>query len=191
MIRPVSVGVVVTLIVTVVLAFSGYLLTYMLNLRLARRKDYLGRVNRQLSEFYGPLYALTEASGRAWKELLAITGSPPERMVFTEDNIHVWRRWVIHVFMPLDRKMMDIVVTHADLLVDQEFPSCLEDLCAHVVCYEPVIERWRQENVDSIALADNVSVIDFPAAEVQAYVKRCYDSLKREQTRLIAQIQRS
>jgi hypothetical protein len=59
------------------------------------------------------------------------------------------------------------------------------------VCYEPVIERWKQENVDSTALADNVSVIDFPAAEVEAYVKSCYDSLKREQARLIAQIQRS
>jgi hypothetical protein len=182
---------VVTLTVTIVLAFSGYLLTYTLSLRLARRKDYLDRVNRQLSEFYGPLYALTEASGRAWKELLVITGSPPGRMIFTEDNIDVWRRWVTHVFMPLNRKMMDIVVTHTDLLVEQEFPPCLEDLCAHVVCYEPVIERWKKENVDSIALADNVSVIDFPAAEVEAYVKRCYDSLKREQAKLIAQIQRS
>ena len=150
----------VTLTVTIVLAFSGYLLTYTLNLRLARRKDYLDRVNRQL-------------------------------MIFTEDNIDVWRRWVTHVFMPLNRNMMDIVVTHADLLVEQEFPPCLEDLCAHVVCYEPVIERWKTENVGSVTVADNVSVIDFPAAEVEAYVKNCYDSLKSEQAKLIAQIQRS
>ena len=45
--------------VDVVVAQIGYFVTYRTNLRLAQRNDRLERINRQLSEFYGPLLALT------------------------------------------------------------------------------------------------------------------------------------
>lgn len=51
-----------TLIVTVFLALIGYLYT----LFLARRKDRLKRINRQLSDLYGPLYALSRTGAYVW-----------------------------------------------------------------------------------------------------------------------------
>ncbi|MHC4510486.1 MAG: hypothetical protein ACYTAO_16285 [Planctomycetota bacterium] len=56
----------VTPIVTVLLAFVGYLMTYLINLRTSQRKEQLERVSRQLKELYGPLLALTQASEQAW-----------------------------------------------------------------------------------------------------------------------------
>jgi hypothetical protein len=61
-----TVATVVTLSVTVTLAFIGYVATYRNNLRLDRQKARLERVNLQLSDFYGPLLANAAASGIAW-----------------------------------------------------------------------------------------------------------------------------
>ncbi|HEX6468695.1 MAG TPA: hypothetical protein VF069_06315 [Streptosporangiaceae bacterium] len=181
----------IPLIATIALALVGYLLTYMTNLRLARRKDRLDRINRQLSEFYGPLYALMEASSRAWSELLAKIGNPssPRTIEFSPENISTWRLWMIQVFMPLNRQMMTIVTRHADLIEGHNFPKCLEDLCAHVVCYEPVLERWKQEGFDSLTVRDNASVIDFPRRQLEPYIKHIYVSLKREQEQLLKKTQ--
>ena len=53
--------------VGVVVAVIGYFVTYRTNLRLAQRNDRLERINRQLSEFYGPLLALTRSSDQSWQ----------------------------------------------------------------------------------------------------------------------------
>ncbi len=55
-----------TVIVTVGLAFIGYLVTYLNGLRLAQRQARLTRVNQQLSDFYGRLFALMEANSRTY-----------------------------------------------------------------------------------------------------------------------------
>lgn len=41
---------------TIILAFAGYLVTFMSTRMLARRQDKLRLVNMRLNEFYGPLY---------------------------------------------------------------------------------------------------------------------------------------
>ncbi|MER6468031.1 hypothetical protein [Streptomyces collinus] len=51
-------------VVTIGLAFVGYVVTYLNGLRLTQRQERLARVNRQLSDLYGPLFALTEANSR-------------------------------------------------------------------------------------------------------------------------------
>src|SRR5262245_45094456 len=52
------------LIITVLMALSGYYYTYQKDLSFAKRKDQLERVDRQLSELYGPLYASSSAGNR-------------------------------------------------------------------------------------------------------------------------------
>ena len=184
-------GVVVTLSVTVALAIAGYGATYVTNLRLARRKDHLDRVNRQLSELYGPLYAQSEAVDRAWRKYVARYGvvwaSP---VPATAEQAETWRLWMSTVFMPLNRQMVETVVSHADLLREDTIPECLKELCAHVACYEPVLARWREDGFASTAFEGHVSIAgDFPRAALEAYVQSSFESLKREQAHLIAQIQ--
>jgi hypothetical protein len=180
------------IVVGVLLAFVGYVVKYVNDLRLAQRKDRLDRVNRQLSELYGPLYALNAADSRLWSEFMhlhapksqafwSLTGKPP-----TDEQAEAWRLWMTTVFMPLNREMRNAVVDHADLLRDSDgMPKCLLDLCAHVAGYETVLERWRSGNFDTHKARDNVSVINFPVSELASYIDAAYLELKREQNALL------
>jgi hypothetical protein len=185
-------NVVVPLVVTVLVAATGYVATYTTNLRLARRKDRLERVNRQLSELYGPLYAQAEAVDRAWDKFAArympMWTVPPSA---TAEQAATWRLWMSTVFMPLNRRMVELVVSRADLLNEETIPEPLKELCAHVACYEPVLARWQEDCFDSIRLDDHVSIAgDFPRNELASYIRMSFESLKLEQARLLAQTQR-
>ena len=63
---------IITTVVTISLAFIGYLITYFNNLRLSQRKEKLERVNSQLRELYGPLFALVNTSEIAWKSFRSV-----------------------------------------------------------------------------------------------------------------------
>ncbi|MFH8340422.1 hypothetical protein [Streptomyces sp. AM6-12] len=60
-------------VVTIGLAFVGCVVTYLNGLRLSQREERLARVNRQLSDLYGPLFALTEASTRIFDAFMEHT----------------------------------------------------------------------------------------------------------------------
>ncbi|WP_372499433.1 hypothetical protein [Streptomyces lichenis] len=74
-----------TVIVTIGLAFVGYLLTYLNGLRLAQRQARLTRVNQQLSDFYGPLFALMEANSRTYDTFSEKYARPDSRDPFRHD----------------------------------------------------------------------------------------------------------
>ena len=56
---------VITAIVTIFVALAGYLITYWNNILLSRRTERLNRINKQLNEFYGPLYSLVYSSSKS------------------------------------------------------------------------------------------------------------------------------
>jgi hypothetical protein len=179
---------VATIVVGVLIAFIGYVVKYVNDLRLAQRKDRLDRVNRQLSELYGPLFALNAAGSRLWTEFMRLPGRRSHVWLFegADDQGKAWRLWMTTVFMPLNVEMRDAVVDHADLLRDTDsMPNCLLDLCAHVAGYETVLERWRTGDFDPQDARDNTSVIDFPADDLASYIDTAYIELKREQSELL------
>lgn len=185
-------GATITLIVTIVLAAAGYLVTYFTNLRLARRKDRLERINRQLSDLYGPLYALLEASDRVWEELAKDGGrfgdDGPLDSPLAEEQAVTWRTWMIHVFMPLTRRMVEVITDHGDLLIEDHLPRPLSDLCAHVIGYELAIARWNSDGFNSTNRRDHVSLVDFPRGALDSYVRNSFKRLKQEQGKLLAQV---
>jgi hypothetical protein len=197
---------VIPLVVTVFVAAAGYAATYLTNLRLARRKDRLDRINRQLSDLYGPLYAHAEAVDRAWRTYVSRYGSvwaaptpavagtslflaPPT--LATAEEAATWRLWMSTVFMPLNRRMVEAIVSHADLLREDTIPEPFKDLCAHVACYEPIVARWQEDGFNSVKPDDHVSIAgDFPREPLHAYLRSSFEALKLEQARLLTQIQR-
>lgn len=54
-------------ILTLVVAFLGYALTFVSAHMLAQRRDKLELVNKRLNEFYGPLYVASEAGNIAYR----------------------------------------------------------------------------------------------------------------------------
>src|SRR5215510_14970492 len=97
----------ITTTAAVVLAFLGYIVTYLNNLQLSRRKDRLERVNKQLSELYGPMFSLTHASSIAWKWFREAHSAEGET---TANDLKEWRLWMSVVFMPQNVKLYDIIL---------------------------------------------------------------------------------
>jgi hypothetical protein len=180
-----------TLAVPACVAIVGFFVAYINNLRLARRSDRIAWVNRQLNEFYGPLYALVKATDISWRAFRAnhrpggpFWGDPDNPP--SEADAAAWRLWMSLVFMPLNRQMRDLVVTHAQLLVEDQVPGCLLTLCTHVSTYEAILGRWANED-----FSEHVSAVPFPRQELTNYAEESFGPLKRRQQQLIKSTQRS
>lgn len=173
-------------IVTVGLAVAGYLATYVNGVRLAQRQARLARVNVQLSEFYGPLFAIMEANSRIYDSFSERYARPDGRDPFdhdvppTEGELAQWRTWATTVFIPNIQAMRDVVVGKADLLIEQEMPPALLQLCAHVSGYEITAARWAQGDYE-----EHLSGIPFPGRELQEYTRERFTRLKNEQAALL------
>jgi hypothetical protein len=179
---------VVTLI-GVSVAAIGYFVKYRMDLALEQRNGRLERINRQLSEFYGPLLALTRSSDESWqafrKRYRPGGGSfwKPDPPLTREDTI-AWRQWMTTVFMPLHQRMMDLVLQHAALIEEPEMPSCLLVMCVHVAGYQAILKEWETGEI-SVAREDNISIVNFPGQELADYAATAFSRLKAEQARLL------
>ncbi len=176
--------------VGVVAAVLGYFVTYGTNLRLAQRNDRLERINHQLSEFYGPLLALTRSSGQSWQAFRKRYRPPGSESFWksdpppTKEDAIAWRLWMTTVFMPVHQRMMELVLNRADLIEEPEMPPSLLDLCAHVNGYQAILKEWETGEI-STAREDNISVVNFPGQELAEYAATAFSQLKAEQAELL------
>jgi hypothetical protein len=188
----VDIGLIVTTIVAVILAFSGYLFTYFNNLRLSQRAEKLERVNKQLGEFYGPLFALAHTSKTAWD---AFRKNHRPGMDFwdrkdpvSDEDRQAWQLWIKTVFLPVTSRMYELVVTKSDLLIEPEMPPCLIQLCAHVTGYQPTIRKWEEVENSWLKFEERkwyTSYVSYPADTILEYSRDSFQFLKAEQERLL------
>jgi hypothetical protein len=167
-----------TVILTVVLAFAGYLTTFMSARILARRKDKLELVNKRLNEFYGPLYVASQAGNIAYRSLLKKQGKTQSFPILDEE-MKEWTLWMTTIFMPLNDVREKIIIEKAYLIVEEQMPRCLLDFVTHVVGYKAVLAKWSEGDY-----SERRSTIGWPP-EFDLYVERSYAALKAEQTRLL------
>lgn len=163
---------------TVVLAFVGYLVTYMFTRMMARRADRLRLVNQRLNEFYGPLYVATVAGNIAYRSLLSKQGKTQCHPIRDED-LKEWTLWMTTIFMPLNDIREKIIIENAHLIVEEQMPQCLLDFVTHVVGYKALLMKWSEGDY-----TERRSIIGWPP-EFDVYVERSYQALKAEQMRLL------
>jgi hypothetical protein len=167
-----------TVILTVILAFVGYLTTFLSARMLARRKDKLDLVNRRLNEFYGPLYVASQAGNIAYRSLLKKQGKTQSEPIL-DSEMKEWVLWMKTIFMPLNNIREKIIIDKAYLVVEEEMPQCLLDFVTHVVGYKAVLSKWADGDY-----TERRSTIGWPPA-FDIYVERSYKALKAEQTQLL------
>src|SRR5258708_26664818 len=108
-----------SIIATIGLALFGYFVTYLYNLRLARRKERLELIERRLNEFYGPLFVASVAADLGYKTLLSRLH---RRTVFdpndppTKEQLQEWRSWIKLVLVPLDDIREQLILHNAHLI---------------------------------------------------------------------------
>ena len=152
---------------TIVLAFAGYLVTFMINRMMARRADRLRLVNQRLNEFYGPLYVATVAGNIAYNSLLKKQGKTECHPIRDED-LKEWTLWMTTIFMPLNNVREKIIIENAHLIVEEQMPQCLLDFVTHVVGYKALLSKWAEGDY-----TERRSMIGWPA-EFDGYVERSY-----------------
>lgn len=166
---------------TIVLAFAGYLVTFMFTRTMARRADRLRMVNERLNEFYGPLYVASQAGNIAYRSLLHKQGKTQSYPIL-DSELAEWVLWVKTIFMPLNNIRERIIIEKAHLIVEEQMPRCLLDFVTHVVGYKAVLAKWAEGDY-----SERRSTIGWPP-EFDLYVERSYQALKAEQTRLLHNI---
>jgi hypothetical protein len=165
-------------ILTIVLAFLGYLVTFLSARMVARRRDKLDLVNRRLNEFYGPLYVASQAGNIAYRSLLNKQGKT-QSFPILDSEMKEWVLWMTTIFMPLNDVREKIIIEKAHLIVEEQMPHCLLDFVTHVVGYKAVLAKWAEKDY-----SERRSTIGWPP-EFDSYVERSYAALKAEQTRLL------
>jgi hypothetical protein len=165
-------------IVTIILAFAGYLVTFLSARMLARRRDKLRLVNKRLNEFYGPLYVASQTGNIAYRSLLKKQGKT-QSFPILDDEMKEWVLWMTTIFMPLNDVREEIIIKKAYLIIEEQMPKCLLDFVTHVVGYKAVLAKWAEGDY-----SERRSTIGWPP-EFDIYVERSYAALKAEQTSLL------
>jgi hypothetical protein len=165
-------------VLTVVLAFAGYLVTFLSSRMLARRTDMLKLVNMRLNEFYGPLFVASQAGNIAYRSLLKKQGKTQSEPIL-DSEMKEWVLWMTTIFMPLNDIREKIIIEKAYLIVEERMPQCLLDFVTHVVGYKAVLSKWSEGDY-----SERRSTIGWPP-EFDTYVTRSYYDLKAEQTKLL------
>lgn len=166
-------------ILTIIVAFTGYAITFLSAHMLARRRDKLKLVNRRINEFYGPLYVASQAGNIAYRSLLKRQGKTKSDPI-TDADLKVWVLWMRTIFMPLNDIREKIIIEKAHLIVEEHMPQCLLDFVTHVVGYKAVLRQWAEGDY-----SERRSTIGWPP-EFDEYVTHSYAELKAEQVRLMA-----
>jgi hypothetical protein len=165
-------------ILTILVAFTGYALTFLSAHMLARRRDKLDLVNKRLNEFYGPLYVASQAGNIAYRSLLKKQGKIQSEPI-TDEDLKDWVLWMRTIFIPLNEIREKIIIEKAHLIVEEHMPQCLLDFVTHVVGYKAVLHKWAEGDY-----SERRSTIGWPP-EFDVYVKDSYAALKAEQMRLM------
>ncbi|MFI7606018.1 hypothetical protein ACIBTV_12920 [Micromonospora sp. NPDC049366] len=176
---------VITASASIVVAVLAFVLNQRAQIRADRRRARSDRVAGQLRDLYGPLHALVDVNERLWQALHAVDlpGREQRRSdgALTHDQQEQWTRWLHHALMPANIKMRDLIIGHADLVIEDGMPEPLRAFCAHVAAYEVMLSD-RESAVGERRQA----LIGHPGAPYVDYVRRSFEALKREHHQLMA-----
>jgi len=182
----------ISLIVTILLALGGYLITHQQSLRLTRRKERLELINKRLDEFYGPLYVSTQASKKTFQVYLRTVEEMKRRKLGGDSDITLsptelwftpeWRTWSTDIIYPILIHSDNVILQKAYLIREEEMPECLLHFIAHMASLRRVIKKWDQED-----FTEGGPLIKFPQG-LNEYAATSYQELKSEQLKLINEL---
>jgi hypothetical protein len=171
---------IITASATIAVAVLAFVFNQYAQTRLERRQGHLARVNSQLRELYGPLFALVDVNERIWDALRA-SGLPHVSERGPGSFERDWAGWRDAFLMPANIRMRSLIMQHADLLMEADFPAVLRDFCAHVGSCEVL-----RDDPGAGAGGHPAAVhIGHPGAEFVDYVRRSFAQLKDEQRHLL------
>lgn len=174
----------IEILISIFLVLIGYLITFFYKLFLARRSDKLRFIEKQINEFYGPLYITCKVSEIIFNALWDKRKSDGVQLIH-DDTAHPtseWRIWVENVFIPLNKKGQNIIIDNAHLIREKEVPKCLLKFTIHASGYEALIKKWEKGD-----FSEKFSFFRYPE-NLMEYAERSYLELKEEQLKLLGKL---
>jgi len=177
---------VITASASIVVAVLVFLLNRQSQYQFERRQALLARINAQLRELYGPLHALVGVNELVWRSLRdsAVLPASDERVDagrLDQRELATWRAWLDYSLMPANAKMRELILAHADLIIEAEMPPPLMAFCAHVSAYEVMLQSGTAPGLPA-----GSRLIGHPGDSYVDYVDRSFAALKAEQARLLS-----
>ncbi|WOE77483.1 hypothetical protein RZO07_19425 [Pseudomonas protegens] len=168
-------------------AVAGWFFIYWHKWYADRKASRLDRINKQLRELYGPLYAQLKASDSVWE---AFTGRHwpghrrdsyfSEGAEVTDQEKAVWRNWMSNVFEPYNATTEKLILQNIDLIDQDQIPAAFISALAHVAAYKAVLASWKDSD-----FSYHTSVNNWPNIELLSFVEPEYKRLKKLQGELI------
>ncbi|GAB1260256.1 hypothetical protein [Aurantivibrio plasticivorans] len=178
---------IIPILSAVLLALMGWAVTYFHRWYFDNRANKLARVNKQLKELYGPLYARLLASHSAWEAFWLhyrpVHGGESyfgDDLPVSEKEKEVWRNWMTHVFEPNNAEIEKIIVENMDLLEGDHFPDCFVEALAHIAAYKAVLANWKRSD-----FSEHVSVNNWPSQDLYDWIRPEYGRLRALQRQLL------
>ncbi len=178
---------VIPVVAAVIVAVIGWLITYFHKWHFDRKANKLDRINRQLRELYGPLYARLMASHSTWEAFWSKHKPAHGKNSYFGDNVQVtdkekeiWRTWMINVFEPYNAETEKLILKNIDLLDSNEIPKAFIDALAHIAAYKAVLADWKAGD-----FSNHVSVNKWPTISLLLAVEPEYKRLRALQRKLM------
>ncbi|BCJ51958.1 hypothetical protein Asp14428_34330 [Actinoplanes sp. NBRC 14428] len=172
---------VITASASVVVAVVVFVGNQLAQLRNERRQWALSRVDAQLRELYGPLFGLVSVNEELWRAMRgSVLPAQAERSPGPLGNAESarWQSWLEEALMPANRRMRDLILQHADLIVDNDMPQVLRDFCSHVASYEVLLSKVDQADAEP-------PLVRHPGQAFVDYVGTSFTALKERQRILL------
>ncbi len=163
----------------------------------------LKRIDLQLSNFYAPLLALSQASNmlyikfveeekRSKKHYFEKAFDGTDKIPSTE-NIENWKRVMKNVFFPINEKREILVLEHAGLIVDDILPRILVEMVTHIAEFRSVMKKWDEHKSPADAMdAFNKNgdeefrpTIEFPGEKLEEYAENGFNKLMSDKKNIL------
>ena len=172
---------VASLVTTISLAFIGYVISHLNDMRLEKKKARVKFIGDQLQYLYGPLLSLSNTTRVAWSSFRSQwhpEGTPYWEETTLEEKAERCL-WIREVFMPLGVAMEKAIIENAHLISGGTVPLVLLKLLAHVEVYKITLKKWEANDYSS-----GTAYLNFPE-EFDKYVEDEFAILKRRQAELL------
>ena len=101
----------------------------------------------------------------------------------TGDEERVLRLWMNEVFIPMNEKVVEVIVERAQLLDEPEMPDVLVRACANAWSWKALARMWEEGDY-----TEHIPSVAFPGDEFRQYTSRVFAKLKREQNALLGSL---
>ncbi|KAB0681579.1 hypothetical protein F3X87_07705 [Aeromonas caviae] len=175
------------IVLTAIIALVGWIFTYLHKQHIDIKTNKLDRINKQLRELYGPLYARLLASHSTWEAFWKVYRPAHGGNSYfmsgaqvTEKEKEIWRNWMSNVFEPFNSETEKLILQNIDLLESDEIPKAFIDALSHIAAYKAVLADWKRSD-----FSNHVSVNNWPSRELLMIVEPEYKRLRTRQRELI------